>query len=170
MMESGLLTSSEMKKSGLVDTISYIDQYEKTISEFTKSKYRTITCRYRPVKCGGWNREMDISTRVAQVNLSGAIVEQSSGGRRIESKSCLSILKIFAKIIPSKVFCWLSTLLEDQRLSDRIARAIDKLVREKTCCRIYEGCSSKWRLLYMSMFAYYGSANNHHWLNRCCRR
>ena len=44
-----------------------------------------------------WNREMDISTRVAQVNLSGAIVEQSSGGRRIESKSCLSILKNIRK-------------------------------------------------------------------------
>ena len=40
-----------------------------------------------------WNREMDISTRVAQVNLSGAIVEQSSGGRRIESKLCLHFKK-----------------------------------------------------------------------------
>ena len=35
MMESGLLTSSEMKKSGIVDTISYIINM-KTISEFTK--------------------------------------------------------------------------------------------------------------------------------------
>ena len=49
MMESGLLTSSEMKKSGLVDTISYIDQYEKAISEFTKSKYRPLNMSISPL-------------------------------------------------------------------------------------------------------------------------
>ena len=133
MMESGLLTSSEMKKSGIVDTISYIDQYEKAISEFTKSKYRTLNMSISPLlNVVNWNREMDISTRVAQVNLSGAIVEQSSGGRRIESKSCLSILKNIRKDNSIKgVLLVIDSPGGSAIASDRIARAIDKLVEKK---------------------------------------
>ena len=133
MIESGMLTASEMKNTGFIDTISYIDQYEKAISDFTKSKYRPVNMSINPLlNIVNWYRDMDISTRVAQVNLSGAIVDQSSGGRRIESKSCISILKKIRKDNSIKgVLLVIDSPGGSAIASDRIARAIDKLIEKK---------------------------------------
>ncbi len=133
VVAGGMLSATQMFSLGLIDSISYIDQYEKAIAEFTRCKYQPVDMSIAPLlKIANWDRQLDISCSIAQVNLEGTIVEQSSGGKRIESKSCVQLLQNIRKNDSIKgVVLVIDSPGGSAVASDRIARAIDKLIEKK---------------------------------------
>ena len=144
IIDSGMMSASKMKELGLIDTTSYIDEYEKAIAKFTHREYKPIDMSIASLlKIAVWDKKLDISTQIAQVNLSGTIVEQSSGGQRIDSKTCIKVLYDLRKNDAIKgVLLVIDSPGGSAIASDRIARAIDKLMEKKPVVAFMKGMAA----------------------------
>ena len=84
LLESSPIDAKKAQELGLVDTLSYEDQFEKDLEEFTKSSAISLSTLSRWMK---WNKRLNWYARsrpkIAVLHLSGAIHEQGEDGNRI---------------------------------------------------------------------------------------
>ena len=133
LLHSSPIDAKRAQELGLVDSLSYEDQFECDLKDFTKSRSISLAALSRWVK---WRKRLNWYARskpkIAVLHLSGAIHEQGDDGNRIiQDRVCRQLQYVKKSGAIQAVVLLVNSPGGSAQASEGILREVELLTREK---------------------------------------